>query len=75
MAFFKKYSGTTNVRLVRMERLIWTLIYAGLLSMVLAYFTEQTQGVPAHGLLTFGVLAVVLGVLMVWIRSRLREDH
>ena len=30
MAFFKKYNGTTNTKLVRMERLMWVLIYGGL---------------------------------------------
>jgi len=37
MAFFKKYNGTTNVRLLRMERWIWILIYGGLLSIGFVY--------------------------------------
>ena len=75
MSFFKKYSGTTNVRLVRMERLIWTLIYGGLLAIVLAYFTEQTQGTPAPELYACGLLATALGAVLVFTRSRLREEN
>ncbi|CAM8656040.1 hypothetical protein MCEMSEM22_01866 [Comamonadaceae bacterium] len=74
MAFFKKYNGTTNARLVRMERLIWTLIYGGLLAMVLGYFIDQ-QGVQDAALFyNLGGLAVGGGVVMVFIRSRLREE-
>ncbi len=74
MAFFKKYNGTTNARLVRMERLIWTLIYGGLLAMVLGYFIDQ-QGVQDAALFyNLGGLAVAGGVVMVFIRSRLREE-
>ena len=75
MSFFKKYSGTTNVRLVRMERLIWTLIYGGLLAMVLAYFTEQTQGADATELYACGVLATAIGIVLIFTRSRLREEN
>lgn len=74
MAFFKKYNGTTNVRLVRMERLIWTLIYGGLLAIVLGYFVESTQATPAGSLYTAGALAVAVGVVLIYVRSRLREE-
>ena len=74
MAFFKKYNGTTNTRLVRMERITWALIYAGLLALVLAYFTETTQGASATGLYLAGALGTGIGVLMVYLRSRIRED-
>jgi hypothetical protein len=75
MAFFKKYNGTSNARLVRMERMTWTLIYAGLLGIVLAYFTEQTQGTDATELYACGVLATALGVVLLYMRSRLREEN
>ncbi|MDT7517194.1 hypothetical protein RAE19_00270 [Rhodoferax sp. TBRC 17660] len=74
MAFFKKYNGTTNVKLVRMERLIWTLIYGGLLAMVLGYFIDQQEAQDAALFYNLGGLAVVGGVVMVFIRSRLRGE-
>jgi uncharacterized membrane protein HdeD (DUF308 family) len=74
MAFFKKYNGTTNARLVRMERIIWALIYGGLLSIVLGYFIDQPEAQDAALFYNLGGLAVVGGVVMVFIRSRLREE-
>jgi hypothetical protein len=74
MAFFKKYNGTTNVRLLRMERWIWILIYGGLLSIVLSTFVDKIQGQGAPAFLLGGALAVVAGVVMVVLRSKLREE-
>ena len=74
MAFFKKYNGTTNAKLVRMERIIWTLIYGGLLAIVLGYFIDQQEAQDAALFYNLGGLAVAGGVVMVFIRSRLREE-
>lgn len=74
MAFFKKYNGTTNLRLLRMERVIWTLIYGGLLAVVLGYFLESTQNTDATAVYAIGILATAMGVVMVYVRSRLREE-
>ena len=74
MAFFKKYNGTTNVRLLRMERWTWVLIYGGLLSIVLSTFVDKIQGQGASLFLVGGALAVAAGVVMVVLRSRLHEE-
>lgn len=74
MAFFKKYNGTTNVRLLRLERWTWVLIYGGLLSIVLSTFVDKIQGQGASLFLVGGALAVAAGVVMVVLRSRLHEE-
>lgn len=74
MGFFKKYNGTTNVRLVRMERVTWTLIYGGLLAMVLGMFVDKAQAQGATTLYGGGALAVVAGVGLIFLRSRMREE-
>jgi len=74
MAFIKKYEGTTNVRLLRMQRIIWMLIYLGLLTMVLGYFSGMQDEATGTVLYGVGGLAVAVGVLMIYIRSRLREE-
>ncbi len=76
MAFFKKYNGTTNAKLVRIERLIWTLIYGGLLAIVLGVFIDQQEAQDAGLFYQLGGLAVLAGVVLIYVRSRLREeDH
>jgi len=75
MPFFKRYNGTTNQRLLRVERTIWTLIYGGLLAMVLGYFVETTQGGDASSFYALGVLALALGVALVFLRSRMADKQ
>jgi hypothetical protein len=74
MSFFDKYNGTSNARLLRMERVIWPLIYGGLLALVLAWFTENTQATPATGLYAVGCVALGLGVAVFFLRARQKEE-
>jgi hypothetical protein len=74
MAFFKKYNGTTNVRLLRLERITWILIYGGLLSMVLAHFAAQEGAAGNGALFAIGLLAALAGVGLIVLRSRMREE-
>jgi hypothetical protein len=74
MAFFKKYNGTTDVRLLRLERMIWILIYGGLLSTVLSGFARDAGAQGHVALLACGLIAVAVGVALIVVRSRLREE-
>jgi Flp pilus assembly protein protease CpaA len=74
MSFFDKYNGTSNTRLLRMERLIWILIYGGLLSLVLAWFTENTQATSATGLYAVGGVALAMGLVIFYLRSVQKEE-
>lgn len=74
MTFFKKYNGTANTRLLRIERLVWPLIYGGLLTLVLGWFVDSTQGADASGLYALGVLALALGLVAFYLRARHAED-
>ena len=74
MSFFKKYNGSTNARHVRLERYIWVCIYGGLLALVLAMFTERTQGQDASTLYAVGGIAIIAGVVMIYLRSRMGDE-
>jgi hypothetical protein len=74
MSFFNKYNGTSNERLLRMERVIWPLIYGGLLALVLGWFTENTQGANSSGLYAVGSIALAMGLVAFFVRSRQREE-
>jgi hypothetical protein len=74
MGFFKKYNGTTNTRLVRLERTIWALIYGGLLAVVLGVFVDKGQGQGAEAFYLGGGIAVLIGMVMIYLRSRMREE-
>lgn len=73
MAFFKDYDGTTNAKLVRIERLVWVLIYGGLLSIVIGHFVAETDESLAEVMGAVGLIAVVAGAVLIYVRSRLHE--
>lgn len=63
----------TTTDLTRLERATWVLIYAGLLGLVLGLFAQRSQPVLGWSFVIGGGLAAVLGVLLIFVRSRMRE--
>ena len=73
MSFFKKYNGTTNRRLARMETVIWVLIYGGLLTLLIGLYMSRQQSGSGMELVVAGSLVTACGALLVVVRSRMRE--
>ncbi|MDP2067024.1 MAG: hypothetical protein Q8K38_13785 [Burkholderiaceae bacterium] len=59
--------------LVWIERLIWVLIFGGLLVMVLGIAGTHQNASGADVLVTLGAMAAAVGVFLIWVRSRLKE--
>ena len=74
MSFFKKYNGTTHKGLARLETLIWALIYGGLLSAVVGYFMGRAADDDGDIVMVFGGVITFIGLVLVVVRSRMRED-
>ena len=75
MSFFKKYNGTTNLRLARLETLIWTLIYGGLLTLIVGAFMGRSEAGTGGEVMVIGVMLAVVGLVLIYVRSRLHEEH
>lgn len=73
MSFFKKYNGSTNASHLRVERYTWVCIYGGLLALVLGSFVER-QAANGTVLYVVGSAAVLAGVVMIYLRSRMGKD-
>jgi VIT1/CCC1 family predicted Fe2+/Mn2+ transporter len=75
MSFFKKYNGTTNQRLARLETLIWTLIYGGLLTFVVGLYMGRREEGSGGVMVAVGLLVAAVGAVLIYVRSRLHEEH
>lgn len=73
MSFFKKYNGTLNKRLARLEKLIWILIYGGLLLVLIGLFMQRGGDEEGQWLMMAGAGTVVLGLILIVLRARLGE--
>jgi hypothetical protein len=56
-----------------LDKLIWTLIYGGLLAVALGLSVQRTVDAIGWGLVSAGAVAAVTGAVLVFVRSR-RKD-
>ncbi|HBH39778.1 MAG TPA: hypothetical protein DDX06_15490 [Curvibacter sp.] len=56
----------------RVERLVWILVYGGLLSLVLGMFVQRYDRLLADILQAGGALVACTGALLIWVRSRMK---
>jgi membrane protein DedA with SNARE-associated domain len=64
---------TTPRALARLDVLIWSLIFGGLLVLVLGIASHDETAVGGWSLSVLGTLAAVAGCVLIYVRSRLRE--
>lgn len=75
MSFFKKYNGTMNKRLARLENMIWVLIYGGLLSALIGFFMQRDgDNNGGEWLMWAGAVVAMVGFILIVVRARLKED-
>jgi hypothetical protein len=62
------------VSIARIESLIWVLVYGGLLGICLGFALQHGGQAFGWGLVGVGAAAVVSGVCLVWVRSRMGDS-
>ncbi len=62
-----------KVTLARLEAMIWVLIYGGLILASIGIALRRRGEAYGWGLMGVGGVGVLLGVLLVWLRSRLAD--
>ncbi|MGH8822200.1 MAG: hypothetical protein ACREWJ_13045 [Rhodoferax sp.] len=71
MVFFKDTGSTPPRCIVRLQALIWVLIYGGLLTLVLGLSAKRTDDRLGWSLVAGGGLVAAIGVALIYVRSRL----
>jgi hypothetical protein len=76
MGFFKPSPATVSNKFVaRLEGLTWILIYGGLLTLVLGLWVEPIDDDDTGWLLVVGgALAAAAGLVLIYVRSRIKTD-
>lgn len=59
--------------LARIDALAWTLIYGGLLALVLGIASHDETVIGGWSLSVLGIIAAVAGVVLIVVRSRLPQ--
>lgn len=72
MGFFKESGGTTsNKSIARLQKLIWVLIYGGLLTLVLGLSVQRTHDPLGWSMVVVGGIVAAIGFSLIYVRSRL----
>ena len=73
MGFYKPGANhPTDPSVVRLHKAIWSLIYGGLLLLVLCLFVQKADDVVGWTMVVVGGLMAVLGCVLIYVRSRLK---
>ncbi len=60
--------------LQRLQKLVWVLIYGGLLALILGIATARTDAALGWTLIVGGGVLAAVGVVLIVVRARLRAD-
>ena len=60
--------------LARLDTLAWSLIYGGLITLVLGIVSHDATAIGGWSLSVLGSAAALAGVVLIVVRSRMRED-
>ena len=75
MGFFKDAgSATSNRAIIRLQQLIWVLIYGGLLTLVLGLFAQRTDDAAGWSMVAGGAIVAAIGFALIYVRSRLGAE-
>jgi vacuolar-type H+-ATPase subunit I/STV1 len=55
-----------------LEKLVWVLIYGGLLMVGLGLAVQRNDASLGWSMVGIGVIAAAVGAVLVWVRSRMR---
>jgi uncharacterized membrane protein HdeD (DUF308 family) len=61
----------SNVKPATLEKWTWVLIFGGLLVLSVSWFVDDSAVVWAASLAIVGALATIVGVLLIYLRSRM----
>ena len=63
----------SKIAIARVEKLIWTLIYGGLLSFVVSLFLPSQDSVLGAWMAGVGLAVAAVGGALVYVRSKMTE--
>ncbi|GAC1607365.1 MAG: hypothetical protein NVS3B2_16300 [Ramlibacter sp.] len=64
---------TTRLK-ARLDALIWVLIFGGMFAFVLGIASRATAPAAGWSFMISGSCATVVGIVLIWVRSRLGPD-
>ena len=75
MGFYKPGANhSADPKMARLHKIIWSLIFGGLLTVVLGIFVGKTDDAVGWMLIAAGGVLTVIGAVLIYVRSKLAPD-
>ena len=75
MGFYKPGANhPTDPRMARLHKTIWTLIFGGLLALILGIFVAKTDAAIGLTMVVAGSVMTVVGGVLIYVRSTKKAD-
>ena len=75
MGFYKPGANhPTDPRMARLHKIIWTLIFGGLLIVILGIFVGKTDDAIGWMMIASGCVMTAVGAILIYVRSTMTSD-
>lgn len=75
MGFYKPGANhTTDPKMVKLHKIIWALIFGGLLTIVLGIFVGKTDDAIGWLMATAGGVMIAAGAVLIYVRSTMTSE-
>ena len=75
MGFYKPGANhSTDPKTARLHKIIWSLIFGGLLTVILGIFVGKTDNAVGWTMVAAGGVLTVIGAVLIYVRSKLAPD-
>lgn len=75
MGFYKPGANhTTDPKTARLHKIIWTLIFGGLLTIILGVFVERAGDAIGWMMMAAGGIFTAIGAVLIYVRSTMTTE-
>jgi len=75
MGFYKPGANhPIDPRMARLHKIIWSLIFGGLLTLILGIFVGETDDAIGWVMIAVGGVMTVVGAVLIYVRSTMSSD-
>ena len=75
MGFYKPGANhSSDPKMARLHKIIWSLIFGGLLTVILGIFVGKTDDVVGWTMVAVGGVLAAIGAVLIYVRSKLAPD-
>ena len=76
MGFYKPGANhPTDPKMARLHKIIWALIFGGLLTVIMGIFVGKTDDAISWMMVAAGCVLTIIGAILIYVRSTMAATH